>query len=525
MKRLEIFDSILRDGAQGEGISFSVQDKLNIVHALDEFGVAYIEAGNPSSNPKDIEFFQKASKLKLKNSKLCAFGSTRRKGMRADEDENVLSLLKAETPTVSIFGKSWDVHATEIIKVSLEENLAMVKETVSFLKSKGKELIFDAEHFFDGYKNNPGYALKVLEAAAEGGADALCLCDTNGGTFPDEVFEIAKLVCEKFPMLRIGIHCHNDTGCAVANSLMAVKAGAVQIQGTFIGIGERCGNADLSVLIGDLQLKRGYHCVEGDISQLSDTVMRISSISNLTVPKDKPFTGESAFAHKGGMHIDGVLKLKSSFEHINPEAVGNARRFLMSEVSGRTTVLAKLSDIAPELVKDSPEVIEIMKRLKQREHEGYQFESADASLELFILKVLGRYKPHFDLKMYKTTGEYPAANPELASYAMINIEVDGVNETAASLGNGPVNALDSALRKALVVFYPQLFKMHLIDYKVRVLEGSHATAAQVRVLIESTDGERTWTTVGVSTDIIQASWLALADSFEYMLTKTAKSEI
>ncbi len=521
MKRLEIFDSTLRDGAQSEGISFSVQDKLNIVHALDEFGVAYIEAGNPSSNPKDIEFFQRAAGMNLKNSKLCAFGSTRRKGMRPEDDEYVLSLLGAGTPAVSIFGKSWDLHATEILKVSLDENLCMVKDTVGFFKSRGKEIIFDAEHFFDGYKSNPEYAFKVLDAAAGSGADVLCLCDTNGGAFPEEIYEITKAVCAAFPRVRVGIHCHNDVGCAVASSMMAVSAGAVHIQGTFIGYGERCGNADLSVIIPNLQLKKGLRCVEGDVSRLTEAVIKIADISNLTVPRDKPYVGESAFAHKGGMHIDGVSKLSRSFEHISPEAVGNKRRFLMSEVSGRTTILAKLKDLAPELTKDSPEVIEIVNRIKQYEHEGYQFESADASLELIMKKVLNLYQPHFSLKMYKTTGEYPAPNPELSSNAMINIDVDGVNEITASLGNGPVNALDSALRKALLVFYPQLSRMHLIDYKVRVLAGDHATASKVRVLIESTDGESTWTTVGVSTDIIEASWIALADSFEYMLAKSA----
>jgi len=524
LKRLEIFDSILRDGAQSEGISFSVQDKLKIVRLLDDFGVAYIEAGNPSSNPKDIEFFQKASLLKLKTAKLCAFGSTRRKNMRAEEDENVLALLRANTPSVAVFGKAWDLHATEVLKVSLEENLSMVRDTVSFLKSSGREVIFDAEHFFDGYKENPAYALEVLKAAAESGADLLCLCDTNGGAFPEEVYEITKLVCENFPSLRIGIHCHNDTGCAVANSMMAVSAGAVHVQGTFIGFGERCGNADLSVLIPNLQLKKGYRCIEGDMSTLYDTAAKVADISNTTIAKNKPYVGESAFAHKGGMHIDGVTKVSRSFEHIDPELVGNRRRFLMSEVSGRTTVLAKIRDIAPHLTKDSPEVAEIMRRLKEAEHEGYQFESAEASLELFILKVLGRYKPHFSLVMYKTTGEFPPPSPEHTSSAMINIQVDGKHETSASLGNGPVHALDSALRKALLVFYPQLHKMHLIDYKVRVLETDQATSARVRVLIESTDGEHVWTTVGVSTDIIQASWIALADSFEYMLAKTLSEE-
>lgn len=519
MKQLEILDSTLRDGAQSEGISFSVPDKLNIVRALDEFGIAYIEAGNPSSNPKDIEFFEKSSRLRLQNAKLCAFGSTRRKNMCVDQDEHVLSLIGAGTPAVSIFGKAWDLHATEILKVSLEENLAMVKETVAFAKSSGKEVIFDAEHFFDGYEANPDYAVSVLKAAQVGGADVLCLCDTNGGVFPEKIREVTNLVCGLFPSHRIGIHCHNDAGCATANSILAVGAGAVQVQGTFIGFGERCGNADLSVVIPGLQLKQGYKCITGDISKLSETAKRIADIANLIIPKDKPYVGESAFAHKGGMHIDGVTKLQCSFEHICPEAVGNKRRFLMSEVSGRTTVLAKIKDIAPDLSKESAEVALIMKQLKQLEHEGYQFESADASFELVVLKVLNLYKPHFSLVMYKTTGEYPAPNGKLTSSAMINIRVDDKSETSASLGNGPIHALDSALRKALTVFYPQLSNVYLIDYKVRVLETDHATAARVRVIIESTDGHAVWTTVGVSTDIIQASFIALADSIEYKLTR------
>ncbi|MHB1153689.1 MAG: citramalate synthase [Eubacteriales bacterium] len=525
MKKLEIFDSTLRDGAQSEGISFSVLDKINIVHALDEFGIAYIEAGNPSSNPKDIEFFKNTSKLNLKNAKLCAFGSTRRKNMRPDEDEHVLSLLQADTPAVSIFGKSWDLHAAEILKVSLNENLAMVKDTIAFAKSKNKEVIFDAEHFFDGYSANPDYAVSVLKAAAEGGADVLCLCDTNGGVLPDKILQITEFVFKLFHDRRIGIHCHNDLGCAVANSILAVGAGAVQVQGTFIGFGERCGNADLSVIIPNLQLKQNYNCINGDLSKLSETALRIAGIANLTIPKDKPYVGESAFAHKGGMHIDALTKLSGSYEHIAPELVGNKRKFLMSEVSGRTTVLAKIKDIAPHLTKDSAEVVLIMQQLKQLEHEGYQFESADASFELVVLKALNLYKPHFSLVMYKTTGEYPVPNKKLTSSAMININVGDKSETSASLGNGPVHALDSALRKALSVFYPQLHNVYLIDYKVRVLETDHATAARVRVIIESTDGQNFWTTVGVSTDIIQASWIALADSIEYKLSRIKQEEV
>lgn len=519
MKIIEIFDSTLRDGAQSEGISFSVSDKLNIVKTLDEFGVAYIEAGNPGSNPKDIEFFEKAAHLELKNAKLCAFGSTHRKNTAVEDDPNVLSLLKAGTDCVAIFGKSWDLHVHKILNATLEENLLLVSETVAFFKQQGKEVIFDAEHYFDGYNANPEYALAVLKAAADAGADVLCLCDTNGGASPVAVGEGTRRVCDMFPGIRVGIHCHNDIGCAVASSMLAVEAGAVHVQGTFTGIGERCGNADLSIVIPNLQLKHGYRCVPGDLSLLSETVIRMTEISNLVLPNNKPYVGASAFAHKGGMHIDGVNKLSRSFEHIPPEAVGNQRRFLMSEVSGRTTVLAKLAKLAPEFDKNSPETAQIVSRLKELEHEGYQFESADASFELMVLTLLGRFKPHFKLCMYRTSGEFPFPSGDESASAMLSIEVNGKIETSAAMGKGPVNALDTALRKALNVFYPELSKIHLTDYKVRVLTAEQASAAKVRVLIESTDGAVTWTTVGVSTDIIAASWQALVDSIEYILNK------
>ncbi len=517
--KIEIFDSTLRDGAQSEGISFSVSDKLNIVRTLDDFGVAYIEAGNPGSNPKDIEFFQKAANLKLKNAVLCAFGSTRKKNTRVTEDPNILSLLNAGTPTVAIFGKSWDLHVHKILGVTLEENLALVSDTVSFFKRHGREVIFDAEHYFDGRNANAAYAMEVLKAAAAAGADVLCLCDTNGGASPITVRAGTKEAVAAFPGVRVGIHCHNDIGCAVASSMLAVEAGAVHVQGTFTGIGERCGNADLSCVIPNLQLKHGYECVANDLSMLTETVIRMDEISNLVVPNNKPYAGASAFAHKGGMHIDGVSKLSQSFEHIDPALVGNKRRFLMSEVSGRTTVLAKLTALAPGFDKNSPETARIVSRLKELEHEGYQFESADASFELMVLNILGRYKPHFRLCMYRTSGEFPSPDGDKSASAMLSIEVNGKMETSAAIGNGPVNALDMALRKALNVFYPELAKVHLTDYKVRVLTAEQASAAKVRVLIESTDGAVSWTTVGVSTDIIAASWQALVDSIEYILNK------
>ena len=517
--KLEIFDSTLRDGAQSEAVSFSVQDKLNIVRALDEFGVAYIEAGNPGSNPKDIDFFKQAANMRLAHAKLCAFGSTRRKNTPVEQDKGVLSLLEAGTSVVAIFGKAWDLHVHNILNTTLEDNLGMVYDTVSFFKRHGKEVIFDAEHYFDGWRVNEAYALSVLQAAADAGADVLCLCDTNGGTLPMDVMRATQQAAGLFPGLRIGIHCHNDTGCAVASTLLAVQAGATHIQGTLTGIGERCGNTDLSIVIPNLQLKQGHECVPGDLSNLSQITMRLSDIANMALPANKPYVGASAFAHKGGMHIDGVLKDTNSFEHIDPARVGNRRRFLMSEVSGRTMVLAKLNAIAPELTKDSPETQLIVDRLKQLEFEGYQFEGADASFDLLLLQCLGRFTPHFKLIMYRTNGEFPPPAAEQSAFAVLGIEVRGQNETAAAMGNGPVHALDTALRKALSVFYPELGRVHLTDYKVRVLSGEQSTASMVRVLIESTDGQRVWTTVGVATDIIAASWQALADSIEYILYK------
>lgn len=519
-KRISVLDSTLRDGAQGEEISFSVSDKLAIVKALDNFGVTYIEAGNPGSNPKDLEFFEKIADVPLKNARLCAFGSTRRKDRTADTDENIAAVMKAGTSAVSIFGKSWDLHVTEILKASYEENLSMISDTVRYFKSHGKEVIFDAEHFFDGYLANPDYAMSVLEAAVSAGADVICLCDTNGGTLPMNVFSIAKEVCGRFDVA-VGIHTHNDSDCAVANSLMAVEAGIVHVQGTFIGFGERCGNADLSSIIPAVSLKAGITC-DGNLSLLSDTAARIAEISNVTIRNNKPYIGKSAFSHKAGMHIDGVIKNSLSFEHIDPSVVGNKRRFLVSEIAGKQSVLQKIRLFAPELTKDSPELPKIVKTLKEMEHFGYQFEAADASFELLARKVMNTYSPHFKVIMFKTIGEFPAPEGEMQATATIKIEVDGKTEITAAMGRGPVNALDIALRKALTVFYPELNDMQLTDYKVRVLDEKEATAAKVRVLIESTDKNSTWSTIGVSEDIIQASLIALTDSIEYKLSKGGK---
>lgn len=518
-RKIVIYDSTLRDGAQGEGISFSANDKLKIVKALDEIGVDYIEAGNPGSNPKDLEFFERVKGMKLENSKLVAFGSTRRKSIRPEEDENIKSLLKAETDYVAIFGKSWDFHVTDIINATLEENLLMIEDTIKYLLEKGKKVFFDAEHFFDGYKANREYALLSLKAAKKAGASSLVLCDTNGGCMPNEISEITKQVMKELDMT-LGIHCHNDSGVAVANSVNAVEAGATEVQGTFIGFGERCGNANLSTIIANLQLKLGYDCLEEkNIEQLTPTARFVAEVANIALDDNAPYVGKNSFTHKGGMHIDGVNKNSSSFEHINPSLVGNARRFLMSEVSGRSSILKKIQSVDPEIQKDSPETAAIIKRLKELEHEGYQFEGAESTFELIIRKHLGKYKPFFELENFKIIGEKPLTGEEFGSYAMVKVNVEGASKMTAAEGDGPVNALDKALRQALEKFYPELKAVHLIDYKVRVLDSKEATAAKVRVLITSTDGENEWSTVGVSTDVIAASLIALVDAIEIKLIK------
>jgi 2-isopropylmalate synthase len=529
--KITIFDSTLRDGAQAEGISFSVTDKIKIAQALDGLGVDYIEAGNPGSNPKDLEFFRYFSaknEKSLKHAKLIAFGSTRRKGIVAREDKNVLALLESGASAVCIFGKAWDFHVTEILGATLDENLEMIRDTVAFLKSEGKEVMFDAEHFFDGYKNNAEYAFKALEAAAAGGADALVLCDTNGGCFPDEIFEIVSKVTAAFDV-QIGIHTHNDCEMAVANSIMAVEAGATQVQGTFTGFGERCGNANLSAIIPGLQLKKGYECIfPEEMQNLTQTARFISEVANTSLNKRAAYVGQTAFAHKGGMHIDAVAKNPESFEHINPEKVGNARRNLMSEVSGRSTLLKKVQKVRPDLTRDCPEMGKIIEKLKEQEHKGYQFEGAESSFALKIRKALDDTIPLFELIYFKIISEDMAsASKNINATAVVKIKIEdktvikngeSVVEIAAEEGNGPINALDKALRKALEGFYhDQLENMKLTDYKVRVLDSNSATESMVRVLIESTDGVHKWSTVGVSPNVVEASWEALMDSIKFKL--------
>jgi 2-isopropylmalate synthase len=520
-KRIEILDTTLRDGAQGEGISFSLQDKLAIVQALDELGVRWIEAGNPGSNPKDMEFFQLVSKLKLEHAELAAFGSTRRKGVPVAEDVQVQSLLSANTSAVVIFGKSWDIHVTDVLRVTPEENLDMVGETIAFLKQNNRTVIFDAEHFFDGYAANPAYALSILKTALASGADRLVLCDTNGGSFPDS---IARVVEETLNALGetlhavLGVHLHNDAGMATASTLMAIKAGCSHIQGTLLGFGERCGNAALAEIIPSIELKLMYRCIaEGKLEHLFSIARKVAEISNVAVSDSMPYIGVSAFSHKAGMHADGILKVSRSFEHIEPYMVGNSRRFLMSEVGGRSAIAERVKKIDPSVTRDHPVTAALAAKLKTLEAEGWQFEGADGSFEIMVRQELGKYQSLFTIAAYRVVSEHPARGVAAYCHAWAKVLVDGQQEIAAAEGDGPVNALDGALRGALIHFYPQLSQVRLTDYKVRVIDGKDATAAKVRVLIESTDGIQTWGTVGVSTDIIDASHIALVDAIEYKI--------
>jgi len=518
MKQVVIYDSTLRDGAQAQGISYTVEDKLKIVDRLDRLGVSYIEAGNPGSNPKDLEFFERARKINYKNAKLIAFGSTRRVNMAVKDDANVCSLLAAGTSAVAIFGKSWDFQVTDILKTTLDENLNMIYDTVKFFKDKGIEVVYDAEHYFDGYSANAEYAVKTLKAAADAGASSLCLCDTKGGYLPLDIYNVTEEMVKLFS-IPIGIHCHNDNGMAVAGSVVAVQAGAEQVQGTINGLGERCGNANLCSIIPTLQLMMGYSCIpEESMTELTATARAFSEIANVVFNERAPFVGKNAFAHKAGMHADAVHKNTTAYELVNPEVVGNERIFLMSEVAGRSAVLSLINKVEPSITRDSPETKLILKKLKEMEYEGYQYEGAEGSFELIVRKILGKYHPFFELREFKVIVNEPTSNT-VNSTAMIKIKVDDQEEITAAEGDGPVNALDNAVRKALVRFYPSINEMKLTDFKVRVLDSTSATAAKVRVLIESTDGEEFWTTIGVSADIIEASWKALVDSIEYKLSK------
>ena len=517
MREISIYDTTLRDGAQAEGVNFSLEDKLVITQKLDEFGVDYIEGGWPNpTNPKDLEYFLKVRGLDLKHSRITAFGSTRRATNRPEDDPILNTLLKAETEVVTIFGKSWDLHVRKVLRTTLEENLRMIEDSVAYLKRHGREVVYDAEHFFDGFEENPEYALETLKAAQDGGADIIVLADTNGGTLPGrlrEAIEAAKEVLS----VPFGIHAHNDGGLAVANTLLAVELGAVQVQGTVNGYGERCGNANLCVVIPNLQLKMGVRCVpEESLRKLTELSRFISEVANLPHDHRMPYVGESAFAHKGGAHVDGVLKVHRSFEHVSPEVVGNNRRFLTSDQAGGGLIVERLRRIGYDVDKGDPKVRELLREVKERENEGYAYEAADASFEILARKVMGDWREPFRTISFRTVVRRDE-DGRLFSEAIVEVEVDGDVEHTVAKGNGPVHALDNALRKALYRFFPELKDVHLEDYKVRVLSGSAGTAAKVRVLIESSDGREVWRTVGASENIIEASWEALVDSLSYKL--------
>ena len=519
MREIKIYDTTLRDGSQGEGISFSVMDKIKIAKRLDGFGVHYIEGGWPGSNPKDMEFFKQAGKIKFKNSELVGFGSTRRPKISPSEDENLKALIKSGVRIAAIFGKTWDMHVTDVLRVSLQENLRMIKDTIEFLKSKDFYVFYDAEHFFDGYMRNKEYALETLFSAVSAGCDAVILCDTNGGMLTNELGKIVRAISSECCSVTLGIHTHNDGGLAVANTLAAVESGAVVVQGTINGYGERCGNADLCAIIPNLQLKMGYRCVpESKLRELTEASRYISEISNMRPQDNQPFVGRSAFAHKGGVHINAVMKIPVSYEHIMPGKVGNHRRILVSELSGKTSIILKAKEMELDLTKDDPQTKRILKLIQSLENQGYHFEAADGSFELLMKKALKKYKPCFTLEGFKVNIEKREDNT-LISEAVIRLKVNKKEEHTAAIGDGPVNALDNALRKALVKFYPALSRMRLSDFKVRVLDEKAGTAAKVRVLIQSEDENSSWGTVGVSENVIEASWQALADSVEYKLLK------
>ncbi len=522
MNKIYILDSTLRDGMQCEGISFSVEDKIKILEALDNIGIDYVEAGNPASNPKDMEFFERIKTLKLTHSKVVAFGSTRRVGVLAKDDSILIALANCPAESVAIFGKAWKFHVTDILKTTLKDNLQIIFDSVKFLKDSGKEVFFDAEHFFDGYKNDSAYALECIKAADDAGADFIVLCDTNGSAFPFEIEKIIREVSKKVKA-KIAIHCHNDVGMAVASSVYAALGGALQIQGTINGIGERCGNANLCTIIPNLQLKLGYECLkENKLEELTTLSRYVSEIANISQDKHQPYVGSSAFTHKAGTHGDGVLKNPATFEHISPESVGNSRRILVSEMSGRANILKHIRNVDPTIDKHDKRATLVMEKLKELEFEGYQFEGAESSLELLIRRVLGKYKPFFDLNQFKVIISEPSGEEKSAS-ALIKIHVGDTEEITAADGEGPVDALDKALRKALERFYPQISQVRLTDYKVRVLDSARAAESLTRVLVESSDGIHKWSTVGVSRDIIEASWRALVDSVEYKFLLDSKA--
>lgn len=519
---IAIYDTTLRDGSQGEGISFSLQDKLMIASRLAEFGVDYIEGGYPLSNEKDVAFFAKARQLNLGSSRICAFGMTRRRGMKADDDPGMKALLAADTPVCTVVGKSWDFHATEVLSVTLQENLDMIGESVEFL-AKHCEVIYDAEHFFDGFKANPVYASQAILVAAKAGAKWIALCDTNGGTLPEEIAKIvvaARDAIAGFPAVQLGIHCHNDGELANANSLAAVDAGCNQVQGTINGLGERCGNADLISAMANLAFKKkGYRVLGGrSLSHLTELSRFVYETANLQLRNNQPFVGQSAFAHKGGMHVHAVNKAAHTYEHMQPSLVGNERRILVSELSGRSNIAALTTK--HNIQSDRQLMDEILAEVVRQENNGYQYETATGSFDLLVKRCAGQFQPHFETIKYRiVAGDRDPENNRSFAEAIIKLRVGEVEKFEAAEGHGPVNALDAALRKCLQEFFPSLAEMHLVDYKVRVVNGQEGTAARIRVNIESTDGQQSWGTIGVSENIIEASWRALVDAVEFKLIK------
>jgi 2-isopropylmalate synthase len=522
MKDVLLYDTTLRDGCQAEDVSFTLEDKLRIAEKLDELGIDYIEGGYPGSNPRDADFFHQVRKLKLKHARVAAFGTTRKFGAKPSQDINLKLLLGAETPIVTLVGKTWDLHVRDDLRISQKANLEVIADSIAFMKKRVAEVMFDAEHFFDGFRANPEYALECLKAAQDGGADWIVLCETNGGRLPGDVRDALQHVARviKTPL---GIDCHNDGELAVANTLAAVEAGATQVQGTINGFGERCGNVNLISVIANLQLKMGKKCVTtAQLKKLREVSQLFYELANIQPNKRQAFVGDSAFAHKGGLHVSGVLKNRETYEHIDPELVGNRQRVLVSDLSGRSNIVYKGKEYGIDMKDQNEAVREILRRTKELEGQGYEFQAAEASFELLIQEALGKKRKNFNLIGFRVIDEKRNEAEAALSEATIMVQVDGEIEHAAAMGNGPVNALDQALRRALTKFYPALKEVELLDYKVRVLSSGEGTGAMVRVLIESGDGKEHWGTVGVSHNVIEASWLALADSIDYKLYKDAR---
>ncbi len=528
MEKIFLYDTTLRDGMQGENIFFSPEDKVKIAKRLDDAGIHYIEGGWPGSNPGAQHFFELAKDMEFKNAKVAAFGSPRRPGKTCEQDANIQALIESGAPVITIFGKSWDLHVESIMQNTKEENLAMIKESIKYLLKHDREVIYDAEHFFDGYKAKPDYALKTLEAAVEGGTKCLVLCDTNGGSMPCEIESITKTAIEHFkekPDLIFGIHTHDDCAMAVANSVTAVHAGATMVQGTINGYGERCGNADLTAIIPVLALKMNRDCMnQENLKRLLNLSRFISETANVPPVNSRPFVGKSAFAHKGGVHVSAIMKNPRAYEHISPDLVGNIRRVIVSEQSGKSNIEYKAKELGIDIGKNGANRHQIVSSIKELEDDGFEFDAAEGSLKLIMEKLTNQFTPHFELESFRVVVEKDKERP-CYSHAMIKIRVGNETEITSAEGDGPVSALDNALRKALTSIYPQINDMHLVDFKVRVIDGMDGTDAKVRVLIESRDKNNIFSTIGVSEDIIEASWQALADSFQYKLSLDNKDII